>query len=484
MPKATDYIDLKISVPSEMRTREWDRVSAWCRERAFFMASVANAEVLDEFRRTVRQATEGRMSAGEARDRLRRYLQDAGYRAAEGLQGTIKDLATEQRMNVALQTNTTMAREWARRQQALADAAHPGWELYRAKAAVSPRDWPTRWQQAAEAVGWEGVARSGAMIALVTSPIWRRLSAFGQPYPPFDWGSKMRTRPVDYRTCEQLGLVGAEAEAAAEEAPAEESFNAHVEVTPRVHERALMEELERQLQGVAHREGDKLVLNDANGTRPVTWREAGDVIAGEMSEAAEAAGLEQRQKRAAEIWCGDSSAMRGPVQTVKETNEYGEEEERSVVSLDEREDMSRLVERIVPVESDSEDGGPIGRALHFNSVRDAADVLNRLLDDGTYSAHPNSIGESWNNNVQTTQRYADGKVNVILRCEKYHSRKRLDGLYPYLNIPKHYEGGAVASEGESIMPGSCRFGNAKLVRQSRNKLGGWDYEFEIEEMED
>ncbi len=149
-----------------------------------------------------------------------------------------------------------------------------------------------------------------------------------------------------------------------------------------------------------------------------------------------------------------------------------------------RDDWSRLVERIVPVASDSEDGGPIGRALHFNSVRDAADVLNRLQDDGTYSARPNSIGESWNNNVQTTQRYADGKVNVILRCKKYHSRKRLDGLYPYLNIPKHYEGGTVASEGESIMPGSCRFGNAKLVRQSRNKLGGWDYEFEIEEMED
>lgn len=471
MPIATDYIDLKTNIPSEMRTREWNRVSAWCRERAFFMASVANAEVLDEFRRTVRQVAEGRMAAGEARDRLRRYLQDAGYRAAEGLQGTIKDLASERRMDVALQTNTAMAREWARRKQALADAAHPGWELYRAAAAAAPRDWAARWQKAAADVGWEGVARSGGMVALVASPIWRALSAFGQPYAPFDWGSKMRTRPVDYRTCEQLGLVGAGAggdaqgEAAAEEA-AEEGFNANVEVTPRVDERALMEELERQLQGVAHREGGKLVLNDANGTRPVAWREAGAIIAGPMGGAAKAAGLEQLQKKAAQDWCADSGMF------------YGD----GGVSLDEREDMCRLVERIVPVASDSPDGGPISRALHFSNLQKAQEVLDRLLDGGTYSARPNSIGESWNNNAQTTQRYADGKVNVILHCGKYHSRKRLDGLYPYLDIPKHYGGGTVASEGESIMPGGCRFGNARLVRQAKNKLGGWDYEFSIEEL--
>lgn len=460
----TDFIDLKVSVPSEMRTREWNRVSAWCRERAFFMASVANAEVLDEFRRIVRQVTAGQLGAGEARDLLRRYLQGVGYRAAEGLRGSIKDLATEQRMNATLETNATMAREWARRNQALADSAHPGWELYRAKAAAMPRDWVSRWRQAAEEVGWQGVAADGRMVALITSPIWRALSAFGQPYPPFDWGSKMRTRPVDYRTCEQLGLVGAGT--AAEGVEAEESFNAHVEVSPRVHERALMEELERQLQGVAHREGDKLVLNDANGTRPVTWREAGEIIAGELSGEARAAGVEQLQKKALEDWCQDRGRF------------YGD----GGASLDEREDLSRLVERIDPVSSGDVDGGEIHRALSFNSEAKAKDVLDRLLSDGGYSARPNSIGESWSNNARTAENFADGKVNVILHCSSYHSRKRLDGLYPYLDIPKHYEGGTVAREGESVMPGSCRFGHARLISKKKNSLGGTDYEFEVEEL--
>jgi hypothetical protein len=44
-------------------------------------------------------------------------------------------------------------------------------------------------------------------IALKTSPIWTALSAFGHPYPPFDWGSGMDVRDVSADRAIELGLI-------------------------------------------------------------------------------------------------------------------------------------------------------------------------------------------------------------------------------------------------------------------------------------
>ena len=45
------------------------------------------------------------------------------------------------------------------------------------------------------------------MIALKTSPIWAALSRFGNPFPPFDWGSGMGVRAVSRRDSIALGVV-------------------------------------------------------------------------------------------------------------------------------------------------------------------------------------------------------------------------------------------------------------------------------------
>ena len=242
MPVATDFIDRKVSVPSELRTREWRPVAAQLRERAFFMASVADAQTLDRFRSAVRAVADGELSAGQARNKLRQFLRDSGYRADAGLEGTIKDLSTARRMRATLDTNVAMAAGWARRQRALDDPAHPGWELFRAGQARQPRDWDSRWRAAAAAVGWDGVARGGVKVALVGSPIWEELSAFGNPYPPFDWGSHMRTRAVDAATCERLGLLPDAADAAE---AMQESLNAKVEAQVRLSDAALLRELDK-----------------------------------------------------------------------------------------------------------------------------------------------------------------------------------------------------------------------------------------------
>lgn len=67
-------------------------------------------------------------------------------------------------------------------------------------------------------------------------------------------------------------------------------------------------------------------------------------------------------------------------------------------------------------------------------------------------------------------------------CRGDPSRRRTDGLYPCLRMDKQDEGIPVASEGESIMPASVRFGNARLISKTQNRLGGYDYVFEVEEL--
>lgn len=141
---------------------------------------------------------------------------------------------------------------------------------------------------------------------------------------------------------------------------------------------------------------------------------------------------------------------------------------------------TQLVNRIAPTASGDADGGPISRALWLRTAEKAQDVLDRL-EKGVYSFRPGYIGDCWNNNELTVRRYAKGRTNIILRCSNYRSRRRIDGLYKYLRIDKQYEGIPVASEGESIMPASVRFGKAKLISKKKNRLGGYDYEFTVEE---
>lgn len=45
------------------------------------------------------------------------------------------------------------------------------------------------------------------MIALKTDPVWAKLSRFGTPWPPFDFGSGMGVQDVDYDEAVALGLL-------------------------------------------------------------------------------------------------------------------------------------------------------------------------------------------------------------------------------------------------------------------------------------
>jgi hypothetical protein len=79
--------------------------------------------------------------------------------------------------------------------------AFPAQELIRAEDRQQPRDWQARWRAAG------GRVIEGRMVALKTDPVWAKISAFGVPWPPFDFNSGMGLDDIDRDEAESLGLV-------------------------------------------------------------------------------------------------------------------------------------------------------------------------------------------------------------------------------------------------------------------------------------
>lgn len=65
----------------------------------------------------------------------------------------------------------------------------------------SPRKWPDAWVKAG------GKLHGGQMIALKCDPIWRQISEFGFPYPPFDRYDVIEVEDVDRDEAERLNLI-------------------------------------------------------------------------------------------------------------------------------------------------------------------------------------------------------------------------------------------------------------------------------------
>jgi hypothetical protein len=295
-----DFFLGKALAPSELRTAEWSAVPREIRERAFFMAAVEDAEILDQFRGKVEAIVRGEKSESEAAAELNDYLIARGYQPEPGTEGTIKDLRSLRRMRVALQTNVQAARsygQWARQQGTL--AAFPATRYSRGREADVPRDWPARWNAARAAtteVGCTLATGEDDMVALANHPIWTHpeFNEMGSPWTPFAFGSGMMTTPVSRKTAQALGLLD---DAPAEMiAPQERSFNETLAATPDVAAQDLRTALAERLQGfalwdrgqgsrVTGEEEDneavprRLIFTDPNGTRPGTVEEIAETIA-------------------------------------------------------------------------------------------------------------------------------------------------------------------------------------------------------------
>ena len=118
--------------------------------------------------------------------------------------GGLSDPGSAPRANVLVDTNAGMAAAYCRAEIANsygARLAFPAQELVRVEDRREKRDWRARWT----ANG--GKLFQNRMVALKSDPVWTKISRFGHPYPPFDWGSGMGVEDVSREDAIALGVI-------------------------------------------------------------------------------------------------------------------------------------------------------------------------------------------------------------------------------------------------------------------------------------
>ena len=194
---------------SKMDSSAWsNHVQANLKDRAFFSACVAEQNILDAAQRLSAEYAAGGTDLSKLRLEWRKYLDHSSYEAPEGMANTIKDLYSQSRIDVIIKTNVAQARgfiQYAEGTTPGAFAAFPAQEFTRIRHSRKPRqDWEQRWENA----GGKVIGRR--MIALKNDAVWGnlgKLGPFGNPFPPFDWGSGMGVLDVDRKTAIELGLI-------------------------------------------------------------------------------------------------------------------------------------------------------------------------------------------------------------------------------------------------------------------------------------
>lgn len=217
----------KTPVGSVLRSRQWAAMPLALRQRAQFSAGVESARYLSR----IQDGIQSVLAREEAWDRsrvIRDLMQIAereGLRPTGEDRGGLLDPGSERRTELiyAMQTGQAYGHaEWRTGQDPDAMDAAPAWELVRWEDRQVPRDWTKRWLDAG------GRLYAGRMVALKTDPVWERISRFGVPWPPFDFGSGMGVDDVLRPEAEALGLLPPD-EPAPE--PIEADFNARLKAS-------------------------------------------------------------------------------------------------------------------------------------------------------------------------------------------------------------------------------------------------------------
>ena len=212
---AADIQRIKDLLPTSLGSAEIrENIAADILRRSVFSARMESARHLARIREVCAQVLEGSINQATARARLLETLAQMDHTPLDG--GGLTNPASIRRLNLIIDTQRQMAASVSRIQTQTPAVLErwPAWELTRLVGKAVPReDWPARWRNAGESIGWEGALKD-RFIALKTSPIWQALGdgaggfrdTLGNPYPPFAYSSGMAWVAVDRETCERLGL--------------------------------------------------------------------------------------------------------------------------------------------------------------------------------------------------------------------------------------------------------------------------------------
>ena len=267
--EALDSQAIKRLMPTAAKTSELRQLGPDILARARFSAQTTNVGYLakmDNLLTTlVSPASQDReaapaLDASAVRLALKQHLAEIGYAPAEGKAGGLTDLSSDRRLNLIIDTNIKMAHgygNYAQMQDPDLLDVWPCQELIRVEERDKKRNW----------AGMSGIWRSaggqsfgGRMIARKDDPIWTRISAFGTPYPPFDFGSGMGVRDVSRSEAEALGVIKRSTVVAQKKV----GFNDTVETpVPQGISKGLAQALFDAFKGIAKIEADKFIMEAA-----------------------------------------------------------------------------------------------------------------------------------------------------------------------------------------------------------------------------
>jgi hypothetical protein len=221
LEKAVERIQQQRPHGSSMGSAEWELLPAELRDRAFFSARVESERILAEMKVRLQARLELAQRDGRTVDRgvfmeeMRQILKDEKYQRPDGVKrGSLQDLKSHRRLGLIFDMNVAQAQGYARWKSGMDPdvlKASPAQELIRVRSRMEHRDWPRIWQQAGGKFygmpGKDYPNAPGRMIALKTDPIWTKISRFGTPWPPFDWGSGMGLKSIRRAEAESLQVV-------------------------------------------------------------------------------------------------------------------------------------------------------------------------------------------------------------------------------------------------------------------------------------
>lgn len=155
--------------------------------------------------------SEPEFSTNVARRMLGDMLAQMDYEPAPGKEDTIQDLLSDARLDLIILTAVFLVfghKRWRGRQEPTYLHDWPCFEFYRAFRRENQRNWPERWKAAGGLFfSAESSHPEARMIALKDDPIWTTISAFGLPFPPFDFHSGMDVRDVSRQVAVELGVI-------------------------------------------------------------------------------------------------------------------------------------------------------------------------------------------------------------------------------------------------------------------------------------
>ena len=218
-------------LPDFMTSADIRALAAALKNQSFFSAQTTDEYLLQLYQdkiggmlnpvRVAGQATTEYSPAYVARA-IKDFLISVNYAPATEDAGTIKDLSSDARVSLVLQTNKQLAQgqgNWLQSQRAGVLDSFPADELFRLEDRVKKRDWLARWRLAGEqtddpiGTGWT-ITPDERLIALKNHDIWNWIGssdlfddALDVIWPPFAFNSGMWVKDVSRADCEEVGLL-------------------------------------------------------------------------------------------------------------------------------------------------------------------------------------------------------------------------------------------------------------------------------------